>query len=305
MTMTTSETPQDEKNLADLIITPDMIESGQAGTVSYWKLSGSVELPKLAEAWKAQGLNAAMLPSAPSAETALRRAVGEQGSKRRLIRPLKRRGAWAIVAEATVGDRSLDYAVEARVFWSNGKVEIEGGNYDLGVAIREGFERHKDTLSPEDVSGWLVKRIEALMAVSLRDTGGVYFVPRESVATWRAICTAVESAATHKVFRIPAMKNSEAAAAILDAITAEAEAAATAIETELEKGADDEDAALGGRALATRDEHCRSMIGKIGSYERILGVRLDALRERFGRLQADITAATLLTQSTEAERGAA
>jgi hypothetical protein len=289
--MTATQLPEHET----LTIVPDL---DSTGLVTYWRLSGVTELPRLRAAWMAAGLDEALLPAAPSDEIALRRAVAELGTKRRLIRPLARRGVWAIVSE-TVRQDALDYDVECRVRWDGGRAVVEPSYHELADKIREGFERHRGELSSADISAFLVKLCEKNHAASLRDSGGVYFLPRDVAPFWRKAAGAVEAAAEHRVFRIPAVKNEEVVDAVLAAVQTEADAALGEITAELDRGQENDDEALGRRALASRAVRCQELLGKVGVYERLFGVRLDAIRQNVSVMEARLAAAVLAAQPDE------
>jgi hypothetical protein len=282
-----------------IFVAPEASET--AGAISYWRLSGNVELAALALAWAGQGLDKDLLPAQPGDEVALGRAVRDQAGKRRVVRPLGKRGAWVIKDEAVAA--SGDDVVHTRVCtvkFESGSAAIEPGEVPSDVfeataaAIRAGFRQARVELAPEDISGWLIALARDRAAVSLRDSGGIYFVPRTGVEFWRKAVKAIESVGAHRIFQIPALKNSEAIDAILDAVTNETRAAAEAIEAELVAEGDD---ALGARALKTRAEACGSLLSKVEAYENLLGVKLPALVTRIEDLRAGVAAAALKTES--------
>ncbi len=147
-----------------------------------------------------------------------------------------------------------------------------------------------------DVSSWLLDIAYGQGAVSLRESGGVYFIPKSGVDYWSKIANAVEAGGAGSVFRIPAVRTAEAVAAITDAVTAEAEAAALALEEELTKTGDD---ALGKRAIATRTKTVQELLAKLNSYEELLGQQL-AVRERVSTLQSTLSAVALTMTESEA-----
>lgn len=278
-------------------------DSGEtAGAISYWRLSGPVSLEALTAAWEAQGLPVTLLPEQPEPEVALRRAVGELQGKRRLVRPLERRGAWVIKDETVVaGDTVYTLVARVRVLPANtiggSRFTVEQGDVDaiafaaVEAQIRDNYRQARVQLAPEDIGSWLVKLVKAQKATSLRESGGVYFIPRPSMDFWRKATNAVEIASGHRVFKIPALKNTEAVEAILDSLTEEARREAEAMETELLATGDD---ALGKRALTTRSRTCEELLGKVASYESLLGVQMDTIRMRIEALKSNVAAAALL-----------
>ena len=86
-----------------------------AGAVSYWRVASTTDLTALAAAWKKHGLAEDQLPTPPKDEVALGRAVNSLTEKRRLVRPLARRGAWAIVDETVVEGQAPTYSTRVTV----------------------------------------------------------------------------------------------------------------------------------------------------------------------------------------------
>lgn len=290
------------ENDTGVIATPDM--ANEAGAITYWRLSGSVDLGELRQAWIGVGLPFKDLPAAPDPETALGRAVREVQRKRRLVRPLARRGAWVVKDEDVVGNDTV-YTTVCHVRYVKGAIEpVEISRGDASVdytafaalrnAIRVSYHRHRAELQPEDISGWLVRLAGAQQATSLRDSGGVYFVPRSAMAFWRRATAVIETAQkSHRVFKIPALRNDEAIEAIMDSILAEAQKAAEVLEQELVAEGDDK---LGQRALRGRAKKCEALLAKIGSYEDLLEVRMDSIKGRIEDLQSSVAAAALVDQ---------
>lgn len=289
---------------SELVVTTEL---EAAGLISYWRMSESVRLDDLAKRWAAEGLDAEMLPKAPDDVTALGRAVADQAAKRILVRPLARRGAWAIVQEfvSANGDDIgvLDHVTLMHVRMGvNGAPTIKAFNdvvtpltvtEPIKAKIYTAYCSHQNRLDGSDVSSWLIKLAKDKSAVSLRDTGGVYFVPKQHVDFWRKVARAVEGAVGFRVFRIPAMKNAEAVAAIVDAVQAEAAQVAAKMEEELLGEGDDK---LGTRAVKTRQGEIESLLGKLVDYEKLLGLQLD-VRARVEALSANLAIAAMSEES--------
>lgn len=278
----------------DYIVTPEAVQT--AGSISYWRLSGPVKLDSLATAWKIAGLNPEMLPAPPGLDVALGRAMHEEEGRigrntKRLVRPLARRGAWALVEEICSGE-TLSYSALLTVKTGPAfeRQSATPTDFDAIIArIRANYDKRQGEIEPNDVSSWLVKIANKLQSVPLRDTGGIYFVPRQDVDLWRRVVKAVQSVSDHRVFSIPALKNSEAIDAITDAISQEAESAAIALEAELGATGDE---ALGERAMKSRQEACAVLLTKISAYDELLGTQLKC-RERVEQLQAAIVSAII------------
>ncbi len=293
---------------SDYIITPEAVQT--AGLVSYWRLSGPVTLSQLKEEWTKAGLDPAVLPNPPGEDVALGRAVhdetgivrsrvsrGKEDAQREerqvrwLVRSLTRRGSWALVEE-TVTQETVDFETLLTVK-SGPTFECSAQYHEVVARIRASYTRRLGEIEPEDISSWLVKIARKLNSVPLRDTGGIYFIPggTNGADLWQRIVDVITRVSAHRVFSIPALKNSDAIAAITDAITQEAEAAAAALDRELGLTGEEQ---LGARAIKSRQEQVDVLLAKIGAYDELLGVQLQ-VRERIERLSASLVQAVLLS----------
>jgi hypothetical protein len=292
----------------ELVVTPETVVT--AGLISYWRLKDTIKLDALTAAWTARGLDPALLPKSVTDEVAFGRAVREQAAKRRLVRPLKRRGAWAVVDERIVDERPVYLTVLTARFDSatdddagGPRFHQEEGHTSAYIGLRDAivtaYVRNQGELDSTDISAWLVTLAAKQSAVSLRETGGIYFVPRPHVDFWRRAASAIESVSGHRIFKIPAMRNNEAIDAITEAMTAEAERAANEIAEELSRTGDE---ALGNRALKTRAETCAALQSKVAAYEGFLGVQMTRVQERLSLLSANIATAVLLETPEEGAR---
>ena len=285
------------------------IETGveTAGAIAFWRLSGSTNHQRLVNEWTARGLDVKLVPSLPTPEVALRAACHEQQETRILIRPLEKRAGYSVVREKASGD-DLAWGVLLRAKVDViGQLHVEPGEVpqtpeQLSARVAKlnaDFTSHMQTIPQARMSGWLVDLATRVAAVRLRDTGGIYFVPRPALDEWREMVRAIRAASSHAVFEIPSMRSDEAVAAILDAITQEAETALAALEKELAEGD------LGGRALENRANEARALKGKVSTYEKLLGKKMDAMQASLENIAANLTAAALAKTAAEEDARAA
>ncbi len=272
-----------------------------AGAMMFWKLEGTVDLSKLRAVWIAKGLDEKWLPGEPSAKAALRLAMRSVSKTRRLSRPLADRKGYAIVTETAQG-RDLDHTIDLRAGLKTSDVEgsvprlvIEPETHPLATTIRAAYDAMETAIPSEVIGSWLSMKITTLLgAVALRDSGGVYFVPQDKVNTLTHIGQALSAVTGHRVFQIPAMKSEDAVEAILSAITAEAENAASKLETATD------DQTLGKRALRGKVAACDKLREKIEAYETLLGRAMPEIQERVETLRSALTiAATLASEADD------
>jgi len=269
--------------------------SDAAGAVVWWSLNGEVSIETAEKAWENSGLSKDLFIPAVVETMALRRAMARMEEKNRLVRPLKLRGHYAVVAEEA-GDESIQHTQEARVFLAGEpelKVVVIPENHKLQEEIQSTYDHFLTTFTADDVSWWLVQLTREVKAVSLRSRGGFYFIPRDYLEQWRRMVEAITSISNHQVFELPAMPTKEAVNAILVSVTKEAEEEAKEMEDELM------DEKLGPRALRNRVSRCGEMTSKVEHYEQLLGENLQALRERLSSLHALLAAAALTASANE------
>lgn len=279
---------------ANVVVTED---STACGGVVWWLLSGLTDWGQLGQLWQAAGLAADLLPSVVSPDAALTRAMADLRAQHRLVRRLPDKSGWAVVEEIAVPGNDLDYSVGLKVKLDAGdQLEFppDARQNDVDL-VRAAHLRYLSAMTTTDVSQWLVKLADGMGAVQLRRGGGIYFVPQKHMDTWRRYAAVVEKASNHQVWCIPAMRTNEAVKAVLAAVAAEAEAGAEKLEQVLGDGS------CGAVALANRADEVGGIKAKVTAYEELLGVSLDALRERLDRLRASLAAAALVAQTSDTD----
>lgn len=276
------------------LVAVDWSTAGVAGAIAWWRLSGNVDVEKLRETWAEAGLSEKMMPSEATPLRAMRRALTEMSSKHRLVRNFG--AVWALVDER-VKDDEPEYTqmLRAKIKEDQALEVLLAREQGLGDRLREGYERHLGMLTQDDISVWLGSEVmPRLKAVPLRDTGGVYFLPRAELYEWREIAGALGKVSAHSLYEVPALKTDEAVTAVMDSLRREAETEITAIQRELDGGD------LGGRALQTRGKRCEAMAAKLGAYEELLGKEVEGLRDRIQGLSAGVAAAALVAMGDDA-----
>jgi hypothetical protein len=204
------------------------------GDLVWWTLSeAAVSRATLETLWTGAGLSDALLPEPPTAEKALKTAVRtcQVGVPDKLIRLGKETEdelVFAIIDERRVGDGSLEHHQEARVLLQRALAQLvlDVPDHGLAVRIKDAFEELRSTHTADDVRRMLVRALKSLAAVSLREGGGVYWVPRTFGDDVRRLEKAVGNLGSSKLSIIP-VHNTPAAASTLG------EVAKGSLETEL------------------------------------------------------------------------
>lgn len=280
-----------------------------AGAIIWWRLSKGLSLANLTQAWIEAGLNPAKLPGNITPNEAMKRACvdAQSGHAGRLLaRPIGRGAGYAMVWEDVVGEaeETLEHHVLGKV-----KLEHEEDRGEVPVYISEmehpteftqlpihismGFEQHMSQLAPQDIGRWVVDALlPGVKAISLRDHGGIYFIPNEFIEPWKKAADTIGSVSQHKFFFVPAMRSEDAVVAILDAVEREAIAVTMDIETELGENG------LGKAALKNRQIKLIAIEEKLSYYEELLGKKSEMFPGLKEEVAAGITKAIFAIDGT-------
>jgi hypothetical protein len=280
------------KTREDIVAVPNYQDDTLTGAIFWWHLEGEINAEAFKAAWEAAGFDEAMLPTSTSPAQALQCTAKEFCEKRRLARPLAGHAGWALVSEDATGN-DLDYGLTCRMSLDlNDQVEVKPASHPLAEKIEANFKHLQKVYMHWAVSIWLTKTAERCLAVRLRETGGIFFVPKTMVEQFKKYVEVLQEVSACQVYEVPAMRSDEAVEAVLAAVTREAEA-------EVEKM----DAALAGdmgaRALDNRATRCQEMLTYVESYEQLLGQGLDELKKRIEGLKANLVAAALAAGAEE------
>ena len=296
------------------------INKKAVGSIIFWALSGgNLSLAALTDALTA-ATSKAKPPPEVTAKVALHRAV-ESVAKELGCEPLllaakqveqaadekkkyqPKRGDWAIVRkprERLAEDGpAVEYPIIASARVEDGVLKVSVSSDptvagDIESRLHTAFVAAKGVLAPSDIGHWLCEKLRGLDAVPLKDSGGVYFIPRDIKEKWDKVCTALKACSGHQVFGVPSMRSKDAVDAILAAVAAETRAECDKIATEIA------DAGLGRRALESRETTTTELLGRLGRYENLLGTRLDELRDAIDGARAAVATAKMALGTEDA-----
>lgn len=264
-----------------------------AGCVTWWRLAGGLDLVRLRDVWLAAELPEHWLPAEPGTSTALRRAVGELREGHRLLRATSGDVLTIVDEEEVHGELEYRTTFKARLDKVGRLQVVLATTVGDREKVTEAFERYTTELTSQDVSTWLAKLMDRLDAVSLRDTGGVYFVPRFAMVQWQRAIGAIQEASKHAMLFIPAMRSEDAVRAVFDAVGEEVRREAEVIRAAVGTGT------LGPRALRTRIATTEAAEQKLAQYEGLFGERLDGLHGLLNGLRAELSVAMLTAEAAE------
>jgi hypothetical protein len=165
-----------------------------------------------------------MLPDPPTAEKALKTAVREAavGQPERLIRlglESEKEIVFAVVRETKHEDGSVSYAQETRVVLERAteRITTDVPGHDLAAVIAARFGELRSTHTPDDVRRSMMKVLDSCAAITLREHGGVVWVPAPYAETVRRLQSAVERIGTSKLYILPVHASADASRTLGDA----------------------------------------------------------------------------------------
>jgi hypothetical protein len=212
------------------------------GDLIWWTLAeASIDRSILKNIWAGAQLAPEHLPDPPTAEKALKAAVREAavGQPDRLIRLGKENEAeivFAVVRETKHGDGSVSYQQETRVILDR-KVETVSSDivgHDLAGVITTRFGELRSRHTADDIRRAMMKALDACAAVTLRDHGGVYWVPVPYAETVRRLQGAIEKIGSSRVYLLPVHASVDANRTLGDAAKVAIEDELAALKAEVE-----------------------------------------------------------------------
>lgn len=266
------------------------------GDLVWWSLAdANTDRTTLVSTWTGEGLAATLLPEAPTAEKALKTAIRfcQVGLSEHLIRLGKddeHHLVYALVREARVGDGSLNHTQEARVTLERVTEQLTTDNptHELAVKIRSAFQQLRNTHTADDVRRAIVKALGSFKAVTLRDSGGVYWVPRTYSDDVRRLERAIGKLGASVFNVVPVHNTAEGAKALGAAARSSLEDELAALRAELEefKAAPPDRSST----LERRLQRYAELSTKARLYHDILKVQVDDLDHELHGMAATIQA---------------
>jgi hypothetical protein len=204
------------------------------GDLTWWTLADArVSRADLEQVWTAAGLDSAHLPEEPTPVKAMKlaaraAAIGQADRLVRLGLEDERQIVHAIVREHRHEDGSVSFTQEARVFLerasAHAMTDVPG--HDLAEAVLGKYSELKDTHPPDDVRRAMMNVLASCAAVTLREHGGIYWIPAAYSDTLRHLQSAIEKIGNSKLYLLPVNRSADASRTL-------GAAAKSAIEDEL------------------------------------------------------------------------
>lgn len=204
------------------------------GDLLFWTLNdATVSRSVLETTWKTNNLDAALLPEPPTPEKALKQAIRDNASGHpelllRFCRDSDAEVVFAVVREKRDQTGNLDYVVECRIALEKKteRLTLDDPTHEVARSVARRFRDLRDTHSSDEIRRCIVRTLSSFSAVTLRESGGVYWVANVHAGDVRRLQTAIESIGSSRVHLLPVHDSPEAQATL-------GEAAARSLEDEL------------------------------------------------------------------------
>ena len=270
-----------------------------AGSMTYWSLGQQTDPDVLQN-----GLGQIGLPNcAPAQRTwlmSLKAALAELFAKpEELIRPLRHKaknGYTIVVEEKGEYENTYTRTVNACVD-DEGRVSITAGEADR-YELQRLTNHYRRVLPASSVSDMLTDIIHGQFGgITLKSSGGLYFIPEEFVGKWMDVRMVIEASAVqpteNAVSVLPLEMNEMTARDLKRSICRE-------IETEAERLRKDiAENALGDQALLNRAVRASQLRDRIRQYEQILGEALGVCHQNLDIAIQAFSVASAVQQDDE------
>jgi hypothetical protein len=287
------------------IITSGTGTKERFGDMVFWALEvGRIDRQHLLKIWSGAGLDPGVIPEQNSFEKALKDAVSENtaGLKDQLLRKGledKNEVRFTLQQETKKAGGDNDYSQKAK-FWvdkNSGAFSSSDPNNLLIQKVQADYHSLKDSHNTNDVRKAITNALHSFAAVTLRDGGGVYWIPEQFSADLRKLQSAVAQIGTSSIYLVPVVKTKDAQ----EALSAVAEGSLEKDLKELQGEIADFISAPPDRVstLARRLDSFKELRGRANLYKMVLGATVQGLDEQLVKLE-DIVQA--LIENKEAEK---
>lgn len=187
-----------------------------------------------------------------------------------------------------------DYVTDFSAKVVEGAVQVTKGYADA-EKLQAGFIAAKAVLGGQAVGQSLIRIIAELKGTTLRELGGIYWLPPESLPAWKEVIAAFESAGEKtKVYAMETPINELTVRAVKDAIVSEVMDASTRLTEEVTAGN------LGETAIENRKKRALGLHTRVNEYEAILREALTDLHSVIA-VAEQAAASAIAIQSDAAE----
>lgn len=198
---------------------------------------------------------------------------GERVVRDKIVQPLRNQKENGFeVVDVTRKDEANDYVVDFAAKVVDGQVVVSRG-YATQAKIQQAYEVYRATLGGSAIGGALIEIVKKLGGVTLRDSGGIYWLPDVCLEKWEQVIGAFEAAGDNQVYLVRTIMDAKTVKAVGAAISDEITKASAELIEEITGGK------CGEQAIENRLVRAKQLRGRVNEYEIILGSTLKQLHD--------------------------
>ena len=264
---------------------------GMGGAIMVWSLARYTSRENLLSLWRPLGLEG-IVPQPVTGYVALREALYECFAEPcYLIRPLKGVSGFTVKREVK-GQEDNDVATACVAkLTDQGNITINPYDQALAAKLAGAYQVHKGYLPSEKISESLTRLVENSRGISLRQKGGVYWLPEDSLPSVLAASKGVEQAAAKAgrsgVYFFRHRLDPDSVRGVKDNLVREIGDRVREISKDVTSGQ------LGERALRMRESLAVDLEQMLSQYEEILDCGLANVRQQVEAVRIAATQAAL------------
>lgn len=181
-------------------------------------------------------------------------------------------------------NKDLDYRVLTRISFDKAEGQIEAdAEHSVVEEVRRLYQRHLDH-STDDIRSMMTSFLSDA-GISLRESGGVYFVPARFAATLDALCAVVEAAGGNTTFRLPVLDTPDGRNTLRNVANRSLDDELRALEQEL-AGFDPD--SVRASTLERRVEAFDALRSRVHLFSGVLQFKAEDMLDRITHLQAGL-----------------
>jgi|GEM_PF-3487170 len=227
-----------------------------------------------------------------SARTHKTQQDGERVIRDKIVQPLRNQKENGFeVVDVTRKDDQNDYVVDFAAKVIDGQVQISRG-YASQAKVQRAYEVYRATLGGSAIGGALIDIVKDLGGVTLRDSGGIYWLANDKLEQWEKVISAFEAAGDNQVYMVRTIMDAKTVRAVNDAIVDEVTKRSAELADEIMHGK------LGEQAIDNRLQSAKALHARVREYESILGQTMQHLHQVIGIAEVAASSATAIKEDS-------
>ena len=264
----------------------------QLGSLLWWSLNGNrIGHERLLDLADQHGLNTKYLPKEIRPVQAFRRAWRHAAAKLpkgMLLRSISETNYLVVIGlvRERVDERNhdLDYTVLSKIGFHKGTHALSADK-ENGVTMQvKELYRHHLAHTTEDIRAMMTSFLGEA-GVSLRDSGGVYFIPASHQQTLDALCAVVEEVGHNKTYQLPIVDTPEGKATLREVARRTLDSEIQQLQEQLAKFDLDK---VRESTLERKLEGFDELRARANLFARVLSFKADTLNKKIASIQSGL-----------------